>query len=88
MESSWFALIRCYARVDDVILMILDTRVYWEAGWNKIARQFMVKKNSYDQLKEKGFEFQPGWSMNPNQSHLVYQHLDQVFIENEYIHYA
>ena len=55
MENSWFALVRCYARVDDVILMILDTRVYWESGWNKIARQFMVKKNTYDELKEKGF---------------------------------
>lgn len=43
MASSWFGLIRCYVRVDDVIVMILDTRLYWEEGWDKVARQFMVK---------------------------------------------
>lgn len=30
MASSWFALIRCYVRVDDVVIIILDTRLYWE----------------------------------------------------------
>lgn len=42
-DGNWFVLIRCYVRVDDVHVMILDTRLYWEQGWNKIARQFMVK---------------------------------------------
>ena len=46
------------------------------------------KKNTWEELKAKGFDFQPGWSMNPNQSHLIYQHLEEVFVENEYIHYG
>jgi len=29
MKNSWFGLIRCYVRVDEVIVMILDTRIYW-----------------------------------------------------------
>lgn len=43
-DGNWFALIRCYVRVDEVHVMILDTRIYWEPGWSKIARQFMVKE--------------------------------------------
>jgi hypothetical protein len=51
MKNSWFGLIRCYGRIDEVAVLILDTRVYWEEGWNKIARQFMVKKNTWAELK-------------------------------------
>jgi len=52
--------------------MILDTRLYWEEGWNKIARQFMVKECKVDKLKQKGFDTMGGWTTNPHQSHLVY----------------
>jgi len=43
MADSWFALIRNYARIDEVTVHIYDTRIYWEKGWKKVARQFMVK---------------------------------------------
>lgn len=29
MANSWFALIRNYARVDSVSILIFDTRIYW-----------------------------------------------------------
>lgn len=51
MTNSWFALIRNYARIDGVVVLIFDTRLYWEQNWNKIARQFNVKKASWDELK-------------------------------------
>lgn len=48
MENSWFALIRCYLRIDEVVLLVLDTRIYWEESFGKkIARQFMVKKGTW-----------------------------------------
>ena len=47
MADSWFGLTRCYVRVDDMVIIILDTRIYWEMGWEKIARQFMVKRCSW-----------------------------------------
>ncbi len=72
MAHSWFGLIRNYARIDDVLVLIFDTRIYWEQGWNKIARQFMVKRAPWNELKAAGFEFPGGWTMNPNQSHLIY----------------
>ena len=28
-DGNWFVLIRCYVRVDEVVVMILDTRLYW-----------------------------------------------------------
>ena len=86
MAGSWFGLIRNYARIDEVAVLIYDTRIYWEKGWSKIARQFMVRKASWEELKAKEFEFPPGWTMNPNQSHIVYPFLNEVFVENEYIH--
>ena len=82
MANSWFGLIRNYARIDSVTIIIFDTRIYWEEGWTKIARQFMVKQISWDVLKEREGELQPGWRMNPNQSHLVYPLMKEEFVEN------
>ncbi len=47
----------------------------------------MAKRSSWEELKAK-FEFPMGWTMNPNQSHLVYHSLNEVFIENEYIYFG
>ena len=51
-------------------------------GWTKMARQFMVKEASWAELKAKGFEPVGGWSTNPHQSHLVYELLNEKFVEN------
>ena len=48
MADSWFALIRLYARIDAVTILIYDTRIYWEQGWTKLARQFMVRQIRWD----------------------------------------
>lgn len=29
MAGSWFALVRNYARIDEVAVLIYDTRLYW-----------------------------------------------------------
>ena len=88
MGASWFGLIRNYARIDEVAVHIYDTRLYWEEGWGKVARQFMVKTASWAELKASPFDFQMGWNMNPNQSHLLYPHLKERFVDNEYLHFA
>ena len=75
-------MIRCYARVDDVVIIILDTRIYWEVGKDQICRQFNVKQAKWNEIKEKGFDLSGSWSTNPHQSHLVYEHLDECFVEN------
>jgi hypothetical protein len=82
MKSSWFGLIRMYARIDDVAILIIDTRIYWEEGWDKVARQFMVKKNTWQEMKDKHYEFKNGWTMDPNQSHHIYSSLDERFVDN------
>ena len=87
MAGSWFALVRNYARIDEVAVLIYDTRLYWEKGWSKIARQFMVRRCSWAELKQKEFDFPMGWTMNPNQSHIVYSALAETFPENEYMHF-
>lgn len=87
MANSWFALIRMYARVDSVCLLVYDTRLYWEQGWKRIGRQFMVKSCTWEEIKGKEGELPAGWRMNPNQSHIVYPFLKEEFVENEYIHY-
>jgi len=48
----------------------------------------MVKQISWDVLKLKEQDLPSGWRMNPNQSHLVYPHMKEEFIENEYIYYG
>jgi hypothetical protein len=77
MANCWFGLIRNYARIDGVTIIIFDTRVYWEEGWNKVARQFMVKQLPWDALKEVDSQLVAGWRMNPNQSHLLYPHMKE-----------
>jgi hypothetical protein len=45
----------------------------------------MVKGCKFDQLKAKGFDAVGGWSTNHHQSHMVYEYLDEIFVENEFI---
>ena len=74
--SMSISLGQCKMETDDVDVMILDTRLYWEPNWNKIARQFMVKQCKWADLKAKGFEPINGWTTNPHQSHIVYEYLE------------
>lgn len=40
MPNSWFILVRYYLRVDNVIVRLLDTRMYHEFDTNFILREF------------------------------------------------
>lgn len=42
----------------------------------------MVRRCSWAELKQKEFDFPMGWTMNPNQSHIVYSALAETFTEN------
>ena len=76
MKDCWFGLLRSYLRVDNVLVRIIDTRMYHELGTNKILRDFQVKENTYEELKSKGFNTGSQWSLSHSQSDLVYQSLD------------
>ena len=47
MGDCWFALLRHYLRVDDVLIRIYDTRYYHEFGKNYILREFQVREDTY-----------------------------------------
>ena len=42
MKDCWFALIRHYLRVDDVIIRIYDTRLFHDYSTNYVIREFTV----------------------------------------------
>jgi len=42
MKDCWFALIRHYMRVDDVVIRIYDTRLFHDYSTNYILREFTV----------------------------------------------
>ena len=79
MKDSFFGLLRDYTRIDNVIVRVIDTRIYHSFGENFILRDFQVRECSYKHLKEKGFDVNSEWSLALNQSDLVYKHLDLVF---------
>ena len=68
MNDCFFGLLRHYLRVDDVMIRIYDTRIYHEFGRNYMIREFTVKEDTYEALKEKGFKFTPQWMTDPGQS--------------------
>jgi type 2A phosphatase activator TIP41 len=43
MNDCFFGLLRCYLRVDEVMIRIYDTRIYHTFGSNFIIRDFTVK---------------------------------------------
>lgn len=57
MKDCFFGLLRHYIRVDDVLIRIYDTRIYHEYGKDYILREFSVRENTYDELKNKNFMF-------------------------------
>jgi len=51
MGSSFFALLRFFLRVDNVLVRIHDTRVYHEAGNNFLLREYSSKEQLISNLK-------------------------------------
>lgn len=72
MRDCWFALLRSYVRVDQVLVRILDTRLYHEFNTTCILREFQVRESSYQELRASDFKVDSNWTTAPNQSDLVY----------------
>ena len=80
MKDCFFGLLRSYLRVDNVLVRIVDTRVFHSFDQNYILRDFQIRENTYQNLKDvKKFEMSSDWSLAVNQSDTVYRHLDVVF---------
>ncbi|CAD8049878.1 unnamed protein product [Paramecium sonneborni] len=71
MGDCFFGLIRNYLRVDDVLIRILDTRIYHQFGWDYILRDFTHREESWQNIQKNGFHFSPQWSTDQNQSFLI-----------------
>lgn len=79
MADCYFALLRYYLRVDEVLVRIFDTRIFHSFDTNYILREFQYKECSYDELKQKGFKLTSDWSLSKTQSDEVFPHLTLKF---------
>lgn len=78
MKDCIFGLIRHYLRVDNVLVRIIDTRIFHSFDTNYVLRDFQVKESTYDTLKSKGFTISSEWSLSHSQSDMVSPYLDLV----------
>lgn len=51
MQSGFFILLRYYLRVDDVLIRINDTRIYYEVGKDYILREYTSRESRTKELK-------------------------------------
>ena len=80
MNECFLGLMRCYLRVDNMIVRNIDTKIYHKFGDNYIIRNFLVKEKTYDELANKGFHFNNQWNLSPTQSDMVAPFLgDPIF---------
>jgi type 2A phosphatase activator TIP41 len=79
MNDCFFGLLRSYLRVDNVIVRILDTRLFHSFGDKYIFREFQVKENTFEALNTKGFKFTSDWSLSSGQSDKVSRFMDVIF---------
>ena len=80
MNECFLGLMRCYLRVDNMLVRNIDTKIYHKFGDNYIIRNFLVKEKTYDELANKGFHFSNQWNLSPTQSDMVAPFLgDPIF---------
>ena len=80
MNECFLGLMRCYLRVDNMVVRNIDTKIYHKFGDNYIIRNFLVKEKTYDELTNKGFHFSNQWNLSPTQSDMVAPFLgDPIF---------
>lgn len=80
MNECFLGLMRCYLRVDNMVVRNIDTKIYHKFGDNYIIRNFLVKEKNYDELANKGFHFSNQWNLSPTQSDMVAPFLgDPIF---------
>lgn len=51
MARSFFLLLRFYLRVDNVLVRVCDTRVYYEAGQQFLLREFSIRESPVHKLQ-------------------------------------
>jgi type 2A phosphatase activator TIP41 len=85
MKDCFFGLLRCYLRVDNVMVRIMDTRIFHSFGDNYIFREFNVKEDTYESLQSKGFKFTSEWSLSHSQSDLINRYLSCIFTAKDII---
>ena len=77
IKDCFFGLLRHYLRIDNVVVRILDTRIFHSFGDNYVLRDFQVREATYDELKNKGFIINSDWSLSDSQSDMVYPYLNE-----------
>jgi type 2A phosphatase activator TIP41 len=83
MDDCFFILLRSYTRVDNVLVRILDTRIFHKFGDDHLIRDFQHKECTYAKLKSKGFKFGSDWSLSLSQSDEIYGYLDTKLKVND-----
>ena len=81
MNECFLGLMRCYLRVDNMVVRNIDTKIYHKFGDNYIIRNFLVKEKTYDELANKGFHFSNQWNLSPTQSDMVAPFLGEPIFE-------
>ena len=81
MNECFLGLMRCYLRVDNMLVRNIDTKIYHKFGDNYIIRNFLVKEKTYDELANKGFHFSNQWNLSPTQSDMVAPFLGEPIFE-------
>ena len=71
MDQCFLGLMRCYLRVDNMLVRNIDTKIYHKFGEKYIIRNFTVKEKTYDELKNNGFHLSNQWNLSPTQSEAV-----------------
>ena len=77
MEDSFSILLRCYLRVDNIIVRNINTNIFYKFGNDFIIRNFSVKEIPYLTLKNLGFVFKHDWNVYPYQSDQVDQFIKE-----------
>ena len=81
MEDCFLGLMRCYLRVDNMIVRNIDTKIYHKFGDKYIIRNFLVKEKTYEELINNGFHFSNQWNLSPTQSEIVAPFLGKPIFE-------
>ena len=81
MEDYFLGLMRCYLRVDNMLVRNIDTKIYHKFGSAYIMRNFTVREKNYDELRQRGFEFPNDWNLSPTQSDTIAPFLGKPIFE-------
>ena len=81
MNECFLGLMRCYLRVDNMLVRNIDAKIYHKFGDKYIIRNFTVKEKTYDELKNNGFHLSNQWNISTNQSETVAPFLGKPIFE-------